>query len=178
MNTADSRETHLTIKGEKITVRTTLGGKVRTVAQLETAHMQRVKEAIAVARLRDYPEDVWSRDSPEWAELVKANRPTPPSYTKLVKAFPKITYKKTIPEELLKYHEIIEEREIVMARKVVKSVTCDACSQAGIGDDVPAVEKLSMRGEDFDLCEPHGAKFAMWLFEAFGRSAPDLAQAA
>ncbi|MFG3582549.1 hypothetical protein [Streptomyces sp. NPDC047990] len=179
MNTADSRETLLTIKGEKFTVRTTLGGKVRTVEQLEAAHMRRVKDAIAVARLSErYPEKDWPRDSPQWAELVKDNRPSPPSYSKHVTSFPKLTYFKSIPKELLEYHETIAEREIVMARKVVKSVTCDACEAAGLGSDVPAVETLSMRGEDIDLCEAHGEKFAGWLFQAFGREVPVLAQAA
>jgi hypothetical protein len=178
VNTRDVRETHLTIKGAKINVRTDrVAGQ--SDEQFEAAHGLRVREAIASARIsEDYPEDVFPRDSAHWRALLKRHLPAFPKYTKLVKAFPKLTYKKTIPEALLKYHETIQEREITMARKVVKSTTCDACAAAGLGDDVPAVETLSMRGEDIDLCEPHGAKFAGWLFQAFGRQVPDVAQAA
>ncbi|MFF4557148.1 hypothetical protein [Streptomyces sp. NPDC001422] len=167
MNTRDVRETHLTINGAKIHIRTN-----RVAGQpdekFEAEHTKRVRDAIATARLSEYPEDVWPRDSPEWQELVKSSLPKLPSYTKLVKSHPKLTYHKTVPDRLRKYHETIEERNIVMAQKVIESVTCDACTVMGLGEDVPAVGKLAVGGREFDLCDPHNTNFVGWIFEAFG----------
>lgn len=44
------RETQLTISGRSFTVRTEMGGKIRTVKQLEAAQFEAVREAIVAAR--------------------------------------------------------------------------------------------------------------------------------
>lgn len=58
-----------------MTVRTERAGRIRMDPQLEAAHMRRVKDAIATGHLSEYAEDVWPRDSPQWRDLVKKNRP-------------------------------------------------------------------------------------------------------
>ncbi|WP_328377055.1 hypothetical protein OHB13_11935 [Streptomyces sp. NBC_00440] len=44
-----------------------------------------------------------------------------------------------------------------MARKVIESVTCDACSKKGL--EVPGTVNLTVMGDRYDLCDEHGARF-------------------
>ncbi|MFI0553439.1 hypothetical protein [Streptomyces scabiei] len=54
-----------------------------------------------------------------------------------------------------------------MARKVVTTITCDGCKKIGKGE-VPATVELKIGDVQYDLCDPHGEKFAALLFEALG----------
>jgi hypothetical protein len=96
--------------------------------------------------------------SVQYRDAKKLRRPFPgPTYT-----FPEI------PESVRDLYEEIEEEEraIVMARKVIETVTCDACHQKG--EERDAVGRLTVFGDEYDLCDEHGQKFKGWLAEALG----------
>jgi hypothetical protein len=187
------RETTLTVSGNKFTVRTEMGGSILTDAQLETAHTKAVRQAITNARVvlnvepwfRDCIEHAdnsdWSEDRKEsylegiaeqYDERVERCVPKTVKYRdvkKLKRPFPgpKFTYPQ-IPESVRDLYEEIEEEEraIVMARKVIETVTCDACHQKG--EEREAAGKLVIFGDEYDLCDDHGQKFKVWFGEALG----------
>lgn len=81
------RETVIRIGGATRTIRTALGGKVRTPAQLEAAHTKAVKTAAIEMRVAAAP-DSMARDMAEaaakrvttlpkchWAEIRRVSRP-------------------------------------------------------------------------------------------------------
>ncbi len=53
-----------------------------------------------------------------------------------------------------------------MARKVVETVTCDACTKKGL--EVPGTVSLTIMGDAYDLCDEHGERFRASLAEALG----------
>lgn len=44
-----------------------------------------------------------------------------------------------------------------MARKVIESVTCDACAKKGV--EVNGTVVLMIMEDRYDLCDEHGARF-------------------
>ncbi|MFI1530033.1 hypothetical protein [Streptomyces griseus] len=51
-----------------------------------------------------------------------------------------------------------------MARKVIESVTCDACSKKGL--EVDGTVTLTIMDDRYDLCDEHGARFRNQLAAA------------
>ncbi|MCT6776092.1 hypothetical protein ACFCZ4_06695 [Streptomyces microflavus] len=56
-----------------------------------------------------------------------------------------------------------------MARKVIESVTCDACSKKGLEVDGTVV--LAVLDDRYDLCDEHGKRFRDQLRAALAPSA-------
>jgi hypothetical protein len=55
-----------------------------------------------------------------------------------------------------------------MARKVVETVTCDACAKKG--EERDGTVNLTIMGDSYDLCDDHGNKFRTLLAEALGNT--------
>ncbi|MFJ7329015.1 hypothetical protein ACIQVN_22585 [Streptomyces cyaneofuscatus] len=55
-----------------------------------------------------------------------------------------------------------------MARKVIESVTCDACSKKGL--EVDGTEVLTIMEHRYDLCDEHGKRFRDQLAAALAPS--------
>lgn len=55
-----------------------------------------------------------------------------------------------------------------MARKVVTTITCDACEKKGL-TEVPATMELKIAEDEYHLCDEHGSKFRALIAEALGR---------
>ncbi|MGK5496410.1 hypothetical protein [Streptomyces sp. URMC 125] len=55
-----------------------------------------------------------------------------------------------------------------MARRIIEieAVTCDACAK--VGQESEATEVLTIKGDSYDLCDPHADKFAARFRELFG----------
>jgi hypothetical protein len=53
-----------------------------------------------------------------------------------------------------------------MARKVIEEITCDACATKG--EERDAAGKLTVLGDEYDVCDEHGQKFKVWFAEALG----------
>ncbi|MFC9591537.1 hypothetical protein ACFTUC_17325 [Streptomyces sp. NPDC056944] len=51
-----------------------------------------------------------------------------------------------------------------MARKVVESVTCDACAKKGL--EVVATERLTIMDKGWDMCVEHAERFRNQLADA------------
>lgn len=56
-----------------------------------------------------------------------------------------------------------------MARKVIETVTCDACSKKGL--EVAGTVTLTIMDDRYDLCDEHGARFRDQLRAALAPSA-------
>ncbi|MFF4245213.1 hypothetical protein ACFYY2_12150 [Streptomyces sp. NPDC001822] len=55
-----------------------------------------------------------------------------------------------------------------MARRVVETVTCDACSKKGL--EVTGTVTLTIMDDSYDLCDEHGARFRDQLRAALAPS--------
>lgn len=57
-----------------------------------------------------------------------------------------------------------------VARKVIEMVTCDPCAKTGVEQE--ATTELTIMGDSYDLCEPHGEKFRGYFKDLLGSAVP------
>ncbi|MFD4608264.1 hypothetical protein ACFWOT_09120 [Streptomyces sp. NPDC058440] len=55
-----------------------------------------------------------------------------------------------------------------MARRVVETITCDACAKKGA--EVAGTVTLVIMGDKYDLCDEHGNRFRAMLADALGNT--------